>query len=401
MAGIARRWTRDEVDHAIETWNRTIQVAMQNVLELLDDLSYKRLAGDGGLPTLEGATEQRVTPVLAALDELWQALPMLSKWLDEVNTQFHRLPWFKATTELAAIQQLLDGESIKIVTKTTYAQRGLLTPDEVTHSVKPARLLAAMEEAYANAKAVIVEVDAAMLRLDDRLDRASRELAALSALAASQTEAAAELDHVAAQLTDARRQAARDPLGATAAVDGVAAELARLGQRLAATQVEHARLETELAAAGARLAALEAAFATAKTAHDERLAKIAIDGDPHAPFAHAVIEELARWLERLRSALGGGNRAATQLGLANWTAQLDARLADSARVAAENQRLLDHRRELRGLLDGFKAKAVATGLAEDPEVTELYRRAYALLYSNPTPITAATQLVADYVAAVR
>lgn len=401
MVGMARRWTREEVDQAVETWSRTIEVATQNVLELMDDLSYKRLTGDGGLglAKLEGETEQRVTPVLAALDELWQALPMLTKWMDEVNELYRRVPWFNATAELAAIQQLLEGESIKIVTKTTYAQRGLLTPDEVTHRMKPERLLEAMGQAYDKAKAVVVEVGATMIRLDSEIDRASRQLSALSVLAESLGEASRDLARVAAQLTDATQKAACDPLGAAAVVDRVVTEIDRAGQRIAATRAEHAQLETELAGAGVRIAELEAALRAAKTLDDERLAKISTDRDVHL-FPHAVVEDLASWLERLAAAFRAGKRSATKLGFANWSAQLDVRLAECARVAGESQRLLDRRRELRGLLDGFKAKAVAIGLAEDPEVTELYRRAHALLYTSPTPITAAEQLVADYVAAV-
>mgnify|MGYP003694560321 CR=1 FL=1 len=93
-----------------------------------------------------------MTPAIKALDELWQVLPALNQVLDEVNERHKNLPRFKAADELFAIRQLIEGASVKITTRTTYAQRGLLTPDEVTRAATPERILHAMVEAYGRAK---------------------------------------------------------------------------------------------------------------------------------------------------------------------------------------------------------------------------------------------------------
>jgi hypothetical protein len=393
------RWTRAQVDERVAAWNRDLRIATQNILELMEDVTYRSLVGDDGRAVaLQGATADKVTPVLAALDELWQVLPALTRVIDEVNQRYRRLPWFMDVQPLWEIQQLLEGDSVELTTKTTYAQRGLLTPEEVTRNLRPDRVLAAMGEAYAQAKAVVVEVGDAARRAGGQLRQAADELAALAGIAPDSPE----LQPLAARLAAATDQLATDPLGLAGALDrDVVPALARLRREVEDARAERAQLEAELGGGEARLVALDAALAEAVAAHDERRAKVVLDHEPPAPFDRSVVDELSRWLDRLRHALAAGSWRAARIGVANWNAQLAARLAECRRVADDNRRPVERRRELRGLLDGFRAKAADTGLAEDPTATELYRRAHALLHARPTPLPAAEQVVADYVAAVR
>jgi hypothetical protein len=394
------RWTRAQADERVAAWNRDLRIATQNILELMEDVSYRSLVGDDGraAPSLQGATAHRVTPVLAALDELWQVLPALTRVIDEVNARYRRLPWFMDAQPLWEIQQLLDSDSVELTTKTPYAQRGLLTPEEVTRNLRPDRVLAAMGEAYAQAKAAVIEVGDAARRAGSELRQAADELAALAAIAPDSPE----LQPLAERLAAGAEQLATDPIGLADALDrDVAPALARLRRAVDDARAERAALDAELGRAGAKLAALDAVLAEAVAAHDERRAKVVLDHEPPAPFERSVVDELSRWLDRLRHALAAGSWRAARLGVANWNTQLAARLAECRRVAYENRRPVERRRELRGLLDGFRAKAADTGLAEDPTTTELYRRAHALLHARPTPLPAAEQVVADYVAAVR
>jgi hypothetical protein len=401
-----RHWTRAEVDAAVARWNSDLHLATKNILELMDDFYYKWLAGDGGHApaTLKGLTEREVTPAIKALDELWQVLPALTKVLDEVNERHQNLPRFMAADELFEIQQLIAGASVKITTKTTYAQRGLLTPDEVTRAATPERILHAMVAAYGQAKAVVVKVSDALSRLNDQLDQSAREVKELRALADALGEPVPELRPVEAKLADLQTEIMSDPLSVADGFDTeILPAIAPVRQRLADVQAEHARLDTDLASADALIVALEEALAQAKTAYDERVLKVTVDNADSlpGPFADSVIDALKSWLGRLKKTLQQGKWRAAQLGFGNWKAQLDARLAECQTVASENARLVNRRRELRGLLDSLKAKAVDTGLAEDQALAELYRRAYALLYSRPTPLATAEKLVSDYLAAVR
>jgi len=401
-----RHWTRAEVDAAVAKWNSDLQLATKNILELMDDFYYKWLAGDGGHApaTLKGLTEREVTPAIKALDELWQVLPALDKVLDEVNARHQHLPRFMAADELFEIQQLIAGASVKITTKTTYAQRGLLTPDEVTRAATPERILHAMVEAYGQAKAVVVKVSDALRRLNDQLDQSAREVKELRALADALGEPVPEIRPVEAKLADLQMEIMSDPLSVADSFDTeILPTIAPVRRRLADAQAEHTRLDTDLASADALFVALEEALAQAKTAYDERVLKVTVDNADSlpSPFADSVIDALKSWLGRLKKTLQQGKWRAAQIGFGNWKAQLDARLVECQTVASTNARLVNRRRELRGLLDSLKAKAVDTGLAEDQALAELYRRAYALLYSRPTPMATAEKLVSDYLAAVR
>jgi hypothetical protein len=77
--------------------------------------------------------------------------------------------------------------------------------------------------------------------------------------------------------------------------------------------------------------------------------------------------------------------------------RLEAALAEAHR---RYQQPLHDRDDLRGLLQSFRGKANAHGLAENSDLEPLYRQAEALLWAAPCDIAAARPLVDRYVAAV-
>lgn len=391
------RWTRQQVDDRISRWNDDLRIATHNILELMEDFSYKRLSADGGLGgvAVDGVTKERVTPAIESLDEMWGVLPLLAKVIDDANELYKKLPWFKDVEPLWKIQQLLQGASIEIKSKTTYAQRGLLTPDEVTQRLVPERVMEAMVEAYARAKAVVVEVGDVIARLDPQLDAAAKALAAL----AIDLPGSADIARLQKRLDEIQARVACDPLGlATVFETELAPAIAKARAGLEDAKRARARIAAELAGGDALIAELEAAYAEALAAEADRKDKIAIDHELAPLFGREVVDQLVTWLARLRGATGS---AAVKIGLANWRTQLDTRIAACRAVAAENRAPLERRHELRGLLDALSAKAAATGLAEDPHASELFTKARASLYTRPTRLANAERLVADYLAAVR
>jgi hypothetical protein len=360
---------RAEIEERLAAWNRDLRVASHNIVELMDDPDYHRLGSAG----LGEATAREVAPTLAELDELWRVLPALTAVIEAANAKFAKLPWFKDEAALRDITALLAGESIAIARPTTYAERGLLTPDEVTRRMRPDEVIAAMACAYAAAKAVVMRVATTTGELNAQLDDLARDVPE-------------------PELADARQRVAVDPLAASTAA-AVAALVAARGARI--------EVGALLAAAPGRLAALEAAHAEAVAIQDDRRAKVAIANETAGAPDRAVIDELARWLERLRETVARGKWQPARLGLSNWVTQLDARIAACRDAAAANRRPLDRRNELRGLLDGLKAKATNTGRIEDAKAVALYDRAHALLYARPTPIDEAEQLVLAYGKAVK
>src|SRR5437899_2109760 len=106
--------TLEEIDKALAEWDAKRSVATDNILELMDMLTYKRLTGTNGLPMpqLSGITEQRVTPALKALDELWVLFGELNKVIDRAKDIRKSLPR-NPKKELVEIEDLLTGPSVK------------------------------------------------------------------------------------------------------------------------------------------------------------------------------------------------------------------------------------------------------------------------------------------------
>lgn len=406
MTDRRRHWTRSEVDEAVAKWNRDFQLATKNILELMEDSSYKWLAGDGVRPpaAVKGVTQREASPAIKALDELWQLLPALNRLLDEVNRRHKNLPFFGASDELFEIQKLIEDESVRITTRTAYEQRGLLTPDEVTNAATPMQILHAMAAGYDRAKAVVVKVGDAVAWLNGQLNQMTDEISRLRAIADSLGELSPELRSVESRVSALSAEALSDPLSVAGDfTKEILPAIEPVRRRLADLQAERARLDNDIASADALITSLEEAFTQAKTAYEERLLKVADDNTDSlpGPFAVSVIDELKGWLERLKAALRQGRWRAVRVGFDNWKAQLDARLSECRIVAGENARLVNRRRELRGLLESLRAKAVNTGLAEDEALADLYQEAYELLYSRPTPMGRVEKSVSDYLAAVR
>jgi hypothetical protein len=401
-----RCWTRTEVDAAVAKWNRDFKLAAKNVMELTEDPSYKWLAGDGDGPAgaISGLTKREAAPALRAAEDLWPLLTALQQVLDEVNERLKKLPIFGASQGLLEIQNLLEDRSVKIATPTAYEQRGLLSPDKATEMSTPAEILTRMVEGYDRAKSVVLKIGNAVSKLRSELARAEAEIKDLHSIADSQGGVPPELAAVEAKLRTLEREASSDPL---AVADGFETEVNRslesIGRNLAQIQAERARIVKELESGAVSLRNLEHTFARAAALHDEQHIKVALEEKhiPRALFGPEVVEELKNWLARIEATLQQGRWRAADVGIHNWNLQADQRVAECRKVADECGSALNRRRELRGLLDSLRAKAVDTGLAEDEALDILYQRAYGLLHSRPTPMAEAEKLVSEYLSAVR
>ncbi|MCM3885126.1 hypothetical protein ND747_15910, partial [Frankia sp. R82] len=109
---------------------------------------------------------------------------------------------------------------------------------------------------------------------------------------------------------------------------------------------------------------------------------------------------LRPWLHRLHGLATAPRRLAAVHGLAAWTTTAEQTLAQARHIAEGNAAPLRRRDELRGLLRALRQKAAATGLAEDPELEQLYAGAHDLLYTAPTDLTVARHKVTAYAGAL-
>jgi hypothetical protein len=91
----------------------------------------------------------------------------------------------------------------------------------------------------------------------------------------------------------------------------------------------------------------------------------------------------------------GDWRAAGNL-LVQWTTRCRDALDEAQRALAANEAPVATRNELRGRLDAYRAKAYRLGLLEDPAVAGLYARAQDALFTAPTDLEKAEQLLRRY-----
>jgi hypothetical protein len=90
------------------------------------------------------------------------------------------------------------------------------------------------------------------------------------------------------------------------------------------------------------------------------------------------------------------DRAGAARVVARLAGEVDRMGRDVAVAANEAAAPLTRRRELRGRLDAYRAKAIATGRAEDVQLEALYESAVAVLYQAPCDLDEAERTLGAY-----
>ncbi|WP_229402125.1 trypsin-like serine peptidase [Micromonospora okii] len=145
-----------------------------------------------------------------------------------------------------------------------------------------------------------------------------------------------------------------------------------------------------------RLTALRAERARAREqrrALAERLTDVPAEPAPTAGLRVA--------LTRLRAAAARSDAPPVPERLADLERATDRALHDAARLRRRLAELAHAHRQLRGLLDAQRARALAGGLTEHRELGVAYRRAHDLLRGGPSPLAEATAAVYGYADEVR
>ena len=231
-----------------------------------------------------------------------------------------------------------------------------------------------------------------------RLDEIERRLAgAGSAARRAGTRMPNAVVSLRDRLPDLRRQVTRDPLSvppeeladltglaervcaevdaSAARVEGAAAELDRLS-----AAADSLRLTVDQARADAAEASQKIAGARAPAGLDEL-----------ARRAEELGAEVAAAVAQLSKDRAGAARAADRL-----AGRLDTLTSDTGDATAAAAAPLLQRRELRGRLAAYHAKAVASGRAEDLHLDELHGAAQKALYEAPCDLEEAGRRVAAY-----
>ena len=297
------------------------------------------------------------------------------------------------TRDLAA---LLDGPSVvrSDVTR-PLAERGLLDGSRRVEHCSPEQLLAEMDVAFADVRAVIATVEAAWSEAIAWTSRSRTRIEEIMADAAALDEPVPTVvDGLARQIDGVAEVALADPLTWISTVtEGIDVQLARAEVDLATARALCDGWLGQLAAARCVLDDLSIAVAASDAVAARAVAGIA--GAAAAPVADPS-SGLAAELDALAATAGTVPWSDLGAALADWRRQVRSARDVAAARAADDQKRLDERDEMRSRLDAYEAKAAALDLLEDPELTARHRRAHEALYTAPTDLVGAGRLVDGY-----
>ncbi len=306
---------------------------------------------------------------------VWGAWATARDVVDRASTQLAAADPNSAQTTVAAEHDRGDGTRLALAALLSWLEAAL---DGVTTT--GARLIDAWTED-------LEAIDALRRRWSVLDERASTAGLSASTLV---TAAKGELERYGAQI-------ASDPIGAsqgaaTAAFDAAEAEVSTaLGQR--------DQLAGRVARAQTLVADLRRLVPEGAELLAEARGKIAKPTGLLTPLDARILDAeplgLDPWLRRIEAAAITRWRSAVA-GLDRWEQVAHVHAENARAVVAANGAAIAKRNELRGLLEALRAKAGASGLAEDPAAEQLHGDARTLLHVAPCPLSEAARRVDAY-----
>jgi hypothetical protein len=389
--------TADAADAKIKKLEGLIATCTRNMLELTQ-LSTYTLLGSPTFDGLTGSTRKQCEAVLPPFEELFGMLSLMSSQVAEAKSILSSLGRIGRDAKLTEITALL--ESVKLPpVNVPLEKRGLLTAAEVSNSVAPERLLEAMTKSFDEARELVFKIKAVWGPLNERVTVLKGDLKALKEEAEQLGVPVSELAQAEQSLNTVAGSVLSDPLSAAGDFE------ANVLPVIESTRTRLAQLKALKQQVAGQMAEAEQALAHLKTTHErslqsvqERKDKVSIEHEDQLtmPLDDKVIPQLEAWLTRLKTTVADGKYQAASVGLVNWQAQVLNRTSSAESAFQANDALVRERRDMRGLMEALKIRAVAEGLAEDPEVTRLFAAATKLLYTRPTAMSEARALVKQY-----
>lgn len=382
-----------DIDADLARWTETAGRIGKAIEGLTQDPAFLRLKAQGRLGVLTGATKARGEAAVLAGEQLWTLYLSLDKQLAEAaelrrsNNPFGREERFeKIDAILAGPSASLPSEPIGLAQMTLTGKPERLAP--------LAEVLAVMEAAFATARDTVLAAARAWNH--------AAGLAAFSApIAALRAEAGALKSTVPPSLAEAAKLIAvaeanidSDPIGANDATTKLEALIAKADLALASPRADLAEANKFLAEAETRLKHIAASHEKTSKLRADRVAKIK-DPTPAAAVPADPTAELRAWLVTLAKTVADGRPRAALIGAKSWKAAGEKAIAELATIAAEDQRLIAARQDLRGRFSAVTAKAEARAAQNrlTPEAVALFNQTRALLFGAATPLPEAVALL--------
>lgn len=388
---------REEADRALERLTGESDRVAEALVAMDGHPGHQLLRG----ATLSGLTQRQWAEASTAMTTLWEQFDAYRGLLDRAKAVRARKVR-PGPAELDELTELLTGPVVELSQEQVPIERRSLTGKaSASELVSLAELVARMKTGYTQVTEVLAEADAAWSAVVRRLDPVAEELRGVTALVESvgSDDQPVAVDRIRVRLTEIRRTALSDPLGAGAddQLRELHAELTTMRSRLDALASARDSFHERVARLDAVLTDLADTQTESRKANAEVLAKIA------APGLGEIVDAVPPLRKRV-DALPALRRAADWRRLSTELDQLD-RAANGALDEARTQLrtivgLLDRRAELRGRLEAYRAKAARRGRAEDLSLNTLHGQAHDLLFTAPCDLAAATRAVNRYQQAV-
>jgi hypothetical protein len=380
-----------EIDSTLQRLRGAAEAIGANLLEV--ELDPNRGLLDSG--TLVGESAIAWRQASTTLTQLWQWHALLEQLLDRAEGLRGTRPRLPAE-RLEKLHELLEGTSIQLTSEhVPLEQRDLLGGAQAALRCTPDELLRRSSAAFDEAKVVLAAAGNAWDALLPQLHAARVRLQESAELGRALGEGEPpDLKRARERLSELTKKLSNDPLSVSGeevreleqslqAVRSDLEDLDRLRREIATLLVNAHRLLEEL-----RHIAREGS-----DAYEQALVKIvapaiheplSLDGTVESQLGN--VEKIARY---------GAWREARAV-LEQWNARAQSLLEQARRIACENQAPIGTRNELRGLLDACQAKATRLGLIEDLRLSGIFKQAHDSLYTAPTDLAEATELVHRY-----
>ncbi|MEG4323562.1 MULTISPECIES: hypothetical protein [unclassified Microcoleus] len=392
----------EQIDRLLAQWKQNLARISQNLIDLHGLPTYQQLTAMPSDVELTGKTRAKVVPALSVMNDLFQNFDLLVNTIDRAVMLRKQVPKFLTSTaesQLREIEYLLTGTSIQLAEQQIpLAQRDLLSAAQAQNAITPAELLKVMTAAFQVGKNVVVEVETAQSHLAAQLTRAQTEMRSLQTFADSLgVRTSNELAVAQQNLLDFGDRIICDPLGVSDEFEReIEPIIIRSRQYLEEIARQKASVKQELSQAHQLLQNLIHLNQQHQTIFAEYQEKITEAATRSQPLTDEQIEALNQWIDRLEIKFKEGIFQPVKIGLQNWRLRTQEYLSAQQQAYKDHQTALEMRQELRGRLHALQAKALAKGMSENEQLNQIAQQAKQLLYTRPTPLEQAIQLVSEY-----
>jgi hypothetical protein len=378
----------EQIDGALQELRDATTAIRENLLDV--ELDPNRELLDAA--ALRGVSATSWSEASAAFGRLWRWHELLAVLLGRAE-QLRGTRARPPAKRLDELTELLQGPSIELSEEPLpLEQRHLLAGPQ---RLSARDLLERCAATFDDAKAVLVAAARSWDEYEPRLQSVRAALEESTALARALGEAEpGELARARTGLEQLSGRLTSDPLSVSAAdVRELEDSSASVRADLEGLERLRRELDGRLSEARGLLEELRCAERDGRVAHKQALAKIAA---PEVPEPLRAVEALERQLDDVADVARHRAWREARTLLEQWSSRAREQLEQARSIAQANYGPIRARDELRGRLDAYQAKAAHYGLIEDSRVCRDYERARECLFTAPTDLARAGELVEHY-----